>query len=92
MTPHFKRGMTTAAFQSLRISDDKKERLSRLVIGVETMAVDNFRKRGSRLSSPAALYGYRFCSSFRTAIWIWVKEKWGRLEQVAVGGAGLLTG
>ena len=35
----------------------------------------------------------RFCSSFRTsAIWIWVKEKSGRLGRVAVGSAGLLTG
>jgi hypothetical protein len=25
------------------------------------------------------------------AIWIWVKEKWGRLGHVAVGGAELLT-
>ena len=56
------------------------------------MASDNFRKRGSRLSSPADLYGSRFCSSFRTsAIWIWVKEKLGRLGQVAVGGAELLA-
>ena len=51
-----------------------KERLKRLVIGVATMAGDNFRKRGSRLFSPADLYRSRFCSSFRTsAIWIWVK-------------------
>ena len=27
----------------------RNERLNRLVIGVATMAVDNFRKRGSRL-------------------------------------------
>ena len=33
-----KRGMTAAAFQSLGISDDMKERLNRLVIGVATMA------------------------------------------------------
>ena len=62
------------------------ERLNRLVIGVATMAADSFRKRGSRLSSPADLYRSRFCSSFRTsAIWIWVKEKLGRLGQVAAG-------
>ena len=67
--------MTTAAFQSLGNSDDTKERLNRLVIGVATMAADSFRKRGSRLSSPADLYGSKFCSSFRTSIWIWVKEK-----------------
>ena len=47
-----KRGMTAAAFQSLGISDDMKERLNRLVIGVAIMAADNFRNRGSRLSSP----------------------------------------
>ena len=50
-----KRGMTATAFQSLGISDDTKERLNRLVIGVATFAADNFRKRGSRLSSPADL-------------------------------------
>ena len=61
-----KRGMTAAAFQSLGISDDMKERLNRLVIGVATMAADSFRNSGSRLSSPADLYGSRFCSSFRT--------------------------
>ena len=56
------------------------------------MEADQFRKRGSRLSSPADLYGSRFCSSFRTsAIWIWVKEKWEELWQVAVGGAKLLA-
>ena len=87
-----KRGMTAAAFQSLGISDNTKERLKRLVIGVATMAVDNFRKRGSRLSGPADLYESRFCSSFRTsAIWICVKEKLGRLRQVATGGAKLLA-
>ena len=79
-----KRGMTAAAFQSLRISDDTKEKLNRLVIGVATMAVESFRKRGSRLSSPADLYWSRFCSSFRTsAVWIWVKENLGRLGRVA---------
>ena len=57
------------------------------------MAVDNFRKRGSRLSSPADLYWSMFCSSFRTsAIWIWVKEKLGLLGQVAAGGAVLMAG
>ena len=50
-----KRRMTVAAFQSLGISEDTKERLNRLVIGVATMEVDNFRKRGSRLSSQADL-------------------------------------
>jgi hypothetical protein len=50
-----KRRMTTVAFQSLGISDDTKERLNRLVIGVATIAVDHFRKRGSRLSRPADL-------------------------------------
>ena len=50
-----KRGMIAAAFQSLGISDDTKERLNRLVIGVATIAADNFIKRGSRLSSPADL-------------------------------------
>ena len=81
-----KRGMTAAAFQYLGISDDMKERLNRLVIGVTTME-DSFRNRGSRLSSPADLYGSRFCSSFRTSnIWIWVKEKLGRRGRVAAGG------
>jgi hypothetical protein len=37
--------MTAAALQSLGISDDTKERLNRLVIGVTTIAADNFRKR-----------------------------------------------
>jgi hypothetical protein len=50
-----KRGMTAAAFQSLGISDDTKERLNRLVIVVATKAVDHFKKRGSRLSSLANL-------------------------------------
>jgi hypothetical protein len=48
-----KRGMTVAAFQSLGISDDMKERLNRLVIGVATISADNFR--GFRLSNPADL-------------------------------------
>ena len=88
-----KRGMTAAAFQSLGILEEMKERLNRLVIGVATMAADNFRKRGSRLSRPADLYRSRFCSSFRTSvIWIWVKEKLWRLGQVAARGAGLLAG
>jgi hypothetical protein len=57
-----------------------KESLNNPVIEVAKMAADHFRKRGSRLSSPADLYGARFCSSFRTsAIWIWVKEKLGGL-------------
>ena len=87
-----KRGMT-AAFQYLGISDDTKERLNRLVIGVATLLADSFRKRVSRLSSPADLYWSRFCSSFRTsAIWIWEKEKLGRLGQVAAGGVELLAG
>ena len=57
MSPPLKRGMTAAALQFLGISDEMKERLNRLVIGVATMAADNFRKRGSGLSSPADLYG-----------------------------------
>ena len=74
------------------ISDDTKERLNRLVIGVATILVDSFRKRRSRLSSPADLYGSMFCSSFRTsAIWIWVKEKLGRLGQVSAGGVELFA-
>ena len=36
-----------AAFQSLGISDNSKERFNRLIIGVATIAADNFRKRGS---------------------------------------------
>ena len=60
--------------------------MNRLVIGVATMAADNFRKRVSRLCSPADLYGSRFCSSCRTsAVWIWMKEKLGRLGKVAAG-------
>ena len=87
-----KRGMTAAAFQSFGISDDMKERLNRLVIGVATMAADSFRNGGSRLSSPADLYGSRFCGSFRTsAIWIWVKENLERLGRGAAGGAELLA-
>jgi hypothetical protein len=43
--------MTAAAFQSLGISDDKKESMNRLVIiGVATISAHSFRKRGSRLS------------------------------------------
>ena len=55
VSPPLKRGMTAATFQSLGISEDMKERLNRLVIGVATMAADNFRKRRSRLYSPADL-------------------------------------
>jgi hypothetical protein len=85
-----KRGMTAAAFQSLGISDDMKERLNRLVIGVATVLADHFRKRGSRLSSPADLQGSRFF--FRpSAIWICLKEKPGGLGKVAVEGVELLA-
>ena len=42
--PLLKRGMTGADFQSLGISDDMKERLNRLVIGVANIVADNFRK------------------------------------------------
>jgi hypothetical protein len=88
-----KKGMTAAAFQSLGISYDTKERLNRLVIGVATMTADSFRKKGSRLSSPADLYGSRFYSSFRTsAVRIWVKERRGGLVRVAAGEAELLEG
>ena len=55
VSPPLKREMTAAAFQSMGISDDMKESLIRLVIGVATISADNFRKRGSRLSSPADL-------------------------------------
>ena len=34
MSPPLKRGMTVAAFQSMGVSDDTKERLNRLEIGV----------------------------------------------------------
>jgi hypothetical protein len=44
-----KRGMTVAAFQSLEISDDTKERLNRIVIGVAIIAADNYRKRGVQI-------------------------------------------
>jgi hypothetical protein len=87
-----KRGTTTGAYQSLGISDDTKVRLNRLVIVFGTMAADDFRKRGSRWSSIADLYGSTMCRSFRTStIWIWVKEKLGRLGQFAVGGEELLA-
>ena len=43
MSPPLKRGMTAAAFQSLGISDNTKEMLNRLVIGVATISADNFR-------------------------------------------------
>ena len=39
-----KRRMTAAAFQSLGISDDTKERLNRLVIGAVTTSAENFKK------------------------------------------------
>ena len=55
LSPPLKRGMTVATFQSLGISDDMKERLNRLVIGVATIEAEHFRKRGSRLSSTADL-------------------------------------
>ena len=42
-SPPLKRGMTPAAFRSLGILDDMIERLNGLVIGVPTIAVDNFR-------------------------------------------------
>jgi hypothetical protein len=47
--------MTSAEFQSLVISDDTKERLNRLVIEVATISADHFKKRGSRMFSPADL-------------------------------------
>ena len=56
MSPPLKRGMTAAALQSLGISDDMKERLNRMVIGVATMAADSFRNRGSRLSKAQLIY------------------------------------
>jgi hypothetical protein len=36
--------MTAAAFKSMGISDDTKERLNRLVIGVAIILADNFRE------------------------------------------------
>ena len=60
VSPPLKRGMTVAAVQSLGSSDDTKERVNRLVIGVATMAADSFRTRGARLASPADLYGSKF--------------------------------
>ena len=47
--------MTAAAFQSLGISDNTKERLNRLVIGVTTILADHVKKRVSRMSSLADL-------------------------------------
>ena len=38
--------MTAAAFQSLEISDNKKERLNRLEIGVVTILSNHFRREG----------------------------------------------
>ena len=55
VSPPLKRGMIVAASQSKVISDDTKERLNRLVIGVATISADNFRNRGPRLSSPGDL-------------------------------------
>ena len=46
MSPPLKRGMTAAVFQSLGISDDMKERLNRLVIGVATIAVIILEREG----------------------------------------------
>jgi hypothetical protein len=81
--------MTAAAFQSLGISYDKKERLNGLVIGVTSFSADHFRKRGPRLSSPADWFGSRFCRSFRTSVvWIWMKEKWGGLGKLLWGAQG----
>ena len=42
VSPPLKREMTVAVFQSLGISDDTKESLNRLVIGVATILADNF--------------------------------------------------
>ena len=50
-----KRGMIAAAFKFWGISDNMKERLNKLVIGVAKILTDNFRKSVSRLSSPADL-------------------------------------
>ena len=44
--------MTGAAFQSLGISDDTKERLNRLVIGIATISADHFRKGPDCLTRP----------------------------------------
>ena len=84
-----KRGMTAAAFQSFGISDDMKERLNRLVIGVATMAADSFINRGSRLSSPADLYRSRFLQLFQNICYLDLSkgepgEAWAR----SCGGGG----
>ena len=47
--------MTAEAFQSLGISDDMKERLNRLVIGVATISTDNFRERSTLYEGPDCL-------------------------------------
>ena len=54
VSPLLKRRMTAADFQSLGFSDDRKERLNRLVIEV-AISADHFRERGSGLCSPADL-------------------------------------
>jgi hypothetical protein len=55
VSPPLRRGKTAGVFQSFGSLDYMKEGLNRLVIGVATIAADNFRKRGARLSSPAEL-------------------------------------
>jgi hypothetical protein len=60
--------VTAAAFQSFGISDDTKERLNRLVKGVATILADNFRKKGSRLSSPADLHLHLHLSHLADAL------------------------
>ena len=44
-----------------------------------------------RCSNVNSCMGQDLATLRSSAIWIWVKEKWGRLGQVAVGGAELLT-
>jgi len=84
--------MTAADFQSLGISEDKRERLKILEIGAAIIFADNFRKIGSNLSSPADLWGSSFCNSINTsAVWIELKEKGVENCVKAVGHRGVVA-
>ena len=55
------------------------------VIGVAIIGAANFKNKGSKLSSPADLNGTRFCNSIKTStVWMWAKEKSGRLTEGTV--------
>ena len=65
---------SSADLQSLVITDDAKERLKRLVIGVATISADHFRECLDCLARMICR-DPDFAVLFRTsAVWIWVKD------------------